>query len=172
MELRRLKEEAERRLREEEERRERIQRRRTRICELVKSYKEQKDYWENYTTTVFQQNQTFKRGCIKEPYYQSELSIELLKTERIDMPAEVLTTITRNISGTLSGKIITGYLLINRHDNDNGGECRTNGKILGTENYNFTFTSCFWRGLYWTIELYGFTIPEFYYEYDYDYLDF
>ena len=171
IELRRLREEAERRLREEEKRRERIERRRSRICELVRSYMEEKDSWENYTTKVFERNQIFKRGCIKEPYNKRELSIELLKTERIDMPGEVLTSITRNISGTLSGKIITGYLLINRHDNDKGGECRTNGKILGTENYNFTLTSCFWRGLYWTIELYGFTVPEFYYDYDYDDFD-
>ena len=172
IELRRMKEEAERRLREEEERRERIKRRRNRICEIVKSYKEMDDNWENYSCSVYKLNQTFERGYIEEPHYRDEVKIYLLKTERINMEAEAFQTITRNISGALSGKIITGYILINRHENENGGECKTNGKILGTENYNFTFTSCFWRGLYWTIELYGFTIPDFYYEYENDYLDF
>ena len=62
----------------------------------------------------------------------------------------------------LPGKIITGWKLINRHDNTNGGTWDRNGKVLGTNNYDFTFTSCFWRGLHWTLKLYGFKIPEDY----------
>ena len=168
-ELRRRMIEEERRLREEEERRERIKRRKRRINEIVKSYKEMDDVWQNISCTVYTLNQKFERGYIKEPYYKNEVKIELLKTEIISMECQALQTLTRNISGTLSGKIITGYVLINQHDNENGGEYRANGKILGTSNYDFTFTSCFWRGIYWTIEIYGIKIPDYYYEYEYEY---
>lgn len=166
-ELKRLREEVERRIREEKERQLRIERKRQRICEIIKSYKE-KDYYEpNYSNSVYKINQEFEYGYIKEPYYNNEVKIELLKIELIDMPARTLETLTRNISGVFLEKIITGYKLINRHGNENGGEWKSNGKILGTGSYDFTFTSCFWRGLYWTIEIYGITIPYYYYDYEY-----
>jgi hypothetical protein len=164
-ELRRLKEEAERRLREEEERRYKIEQRKNRICEIIKKYKEMNYYEPNISNSVYKLNQEFEYGYIKEPYYMYEVKIELLETEEIDMPAEAFQTLTRNISGTFSNKIITGYKLINRHGNENGGDWKRNGKILGTGNYSFTFTSCFWRGLYWTIEIYGVSIPYYYYDY-------
>lgn len=169
-ELRRLKEEAERRLREEEEERRRIEQKKNRICEIIKEYKEMNYYESSFSNSVYKLNQEFEYGYIKEPYYMNEVKIELLRTEEIDMPSEVLQTLTRNISGTFSDKIITGYKLINRHDNENGGEWKRNGKILGTGNYSFTFTSCFWRGLYWTIEIYGVSIPYYYYSYEQEYL--
>ncbi len=167
-ELRRLKEEAERRLREEEERRYRIEQRKNRICEIIKKYKEMNYYESSISNSVYKLYQEFEYGYIKEPYYMYEVKIELLRTEEIDMPAEALQTLTRNISGTFSNKIITGYKLINRHNNENGGEWKRNGKILGTGNYSFTFTSCFWRGLYWTIKIYGISIPYYYYNYEQD----
>ena len=165
-ELKRLKEEAERRIKEEEERQLRIERKRNRICEIIKNYKEMDYYESNYSNYVYKLNQEFEYGYIKEPYYKNEVKIELLRIEEIDMPAQSFQTLTRNISGSFSEKIITGYKLINRHDNENGGEWIKNGKILGTGNYSFTFTSCFWRGLYWTIEIYGISIPYYYYNYE------
>lgn len=165
-ELRRLKEEAERRIREEEERQYRIEQRKNRICEIIKKYKEMSYYEPSITNSVYKLNQEFEYGYIKEPYYMGEVKIELLRTEEIDIPAQVLQTLTRNISGTFSDKIITGYKLINRHNNENGGDWIRNGKILGTGNYSFTLTSCFWRGLYWTIEIYGVSIPYYYYNYE------
>ena len=165
-ELKRLKEEAERRIKEEEERQLRIERKRNRICEIIKNYKEMDYYESNYSNYVYKLNQEFEYGYIKEPYYKNEVKIELLRIEEVDMPAQSFQTLTRNISGSFSEKIITGYKLINRHDNENGGEWIKNGKILGTGNYSFTFTSCFWRGLYWTIEIYGISIPYYYYNYE------
>ena len=170
-ELRRLKQEAERRLREQEERRYREEQRKNKICEIIKKYKEMNYYESNITNSVYKLNQVFEYGYIKEPSYMSQVRIELLRTEYINMPAETMQTLTRNISGTFSNKIITGYKLINQHDNENGGEWKRNGKILGTGNYSFTFTSCFWRGLYWKIEIYGVSIPNFYYSYEAEYED-
>ena len=170
-ELRRLKQEAERRLREQEERRYREEQRKNKICEIIKKYKEMNYYESNITNSVYKLNQIFEYGYIKEPSYMSQVRIELLRTEYINMPAETMQTLTRNISGTFSNKIITGYKLINQHDNENGGEWKRNGKILGTGNYSFTFTSCFWRGLYWKIEIYGVSIPNFYYSYEAEYED-
>ena len=143
-----------------------LKRERIRICNIIKNYTEMNKNWEkyDYTHSVYKLNQKYEEGYIKEPEFRKEVKIELLKTEKVDMPAQSFTTLTRNISGVLSGKIITGYKLINRHDNSNGGEWKRNGNILGTSSYNFTFTSCFWRGIYWTIELYGVAIPQDYYE--------
>ena len=165
-ELKRLQERMERKRRELEERQYREEQKKRRIYETIKRYKE-KDYYEPSTTlSVYELNQVFKYGDIKESYYGSYVKIELLRTERIDMPAEALQTLNRNVSGSFNGKIITGYKLINRQGNENGGDWKRNGKILGTGNYSFSFTSCFWRGLYWTIEIYGISIPYFYYDFE------
>ena len=165
-ELKRLQERMERKRRELEERQYREEQKKRRIYETIKRYKE-KDYYEPSTTlSVYELNQVFKYGDIKESYYGSDVKIELLRTERIDMPAEALQTLNRNVSGSFNGKIITGYKLINRQGNENGGDWKRNGKILGTGNYSFSFTSCFWRGLYWTIEIYGISIPYFYYDFE------
>ena len=161
-ELRRLQEEIERRKREEEER---IYRQKKIICYIIKKYIENDRYEPSYTSSVYQLNQEFKYGYTEEPDYWKEVKVELLKIEEIDMPAEFMQTLTRNISGTFSNKIITGYRLINRQGNENGGDWKRNGKILGTSNYSFSFTSCFWRGLYWTIEIYGVSIPYYYYDF-------
>ena len=181
-ERKRKQEETERRKREEEERKRlRLQRereeqfrkkqeelekkrKRIKICNRIKNYINNKYYYEAESLSVYKLNQIHEFGYIKAPDYWNEVKIELLKTEKIDMPAQSFKTLTGNISGTLSGKIITGWKLINRHDNENGGDWKRNGKILGTSNYSFTFTSCFWRGIYWTVELYGVTIPQDYYE--------
>lgn len=172
-ERKRKQEEEQKRLKrkKEKEERERIRkeklekkRERIRICNRIKFYNENKNYYESEHSFVWKQDETWEFGYIKAPDYFKEVSIELLKTEKIDMPAQAFTTLTGRINGTLSGKVITGWKLINRHDNPNGGTWDRNGKILGTNSYNFTFTSCFWRGLYWTLELYGVSIPQDYYE--------
>ena len=137
---------------------------RIKICKRIKFYNENKNYFESEHSFVWKQNETWEFGYIKAPDYFKEVSIELLKTEKIDIPAQAFTSLTERISGTLPGKVITGWKLINRHGNSNGGSWDRNGGILGTSNYNFTFTSCFWRGLYWTLELYGVSIPQDYYE--------
>ena len=163
-------EEEERKLRlerEEEERRRikeeklRIKRERIRVCKKMKYYKEKK-YNEDDNSYVSFLDETWNNGYIETPDDLKEFEIELLKTERIDMSDKAFTTITGRIYGALPGKIITGWKLINRHDNTNGGTWDRNGKVLGTNNYDFTFTSCFWRGLHWTLKLYGFKIPEDY----------
>ena len=163
-------EEEERKLRlerEEEERRRikeeklRIKRERIRVCKKMKYYKEKK-YYENDNSYVSLLDETWDYGHIETPDDLKEFEIELLKTERIDMSDKAFTTITGRIYGALPGKIITGWKLINRNDNTKGGTWDRNGKVLGTNNYDFTFTSCFWRGLHWTLKLYGFKIPEDY----------
>lgn len=180
-ERKRIKEENERRKKAEEEQRrlrlqhereeqrrikeEKLRKKRERIgvCNMMKNYIE-KDYYENNHSFVWKIDESWDYGYIKTPDYWKEVPIELLKTERIDMSDKAFSTVTGRINGTLSGKVITGWKLINRHDNTNGGEWDRNGKVLGTNSYDFTFTSCFWRGLHWTLELYGFSIPQDYYE--------
>ena len=139
-------------------------RERIKICKRVKHYIENKYYYESEKSSVWKLNETWNYGHINTPKYAEEVPIELLKTEKIDMPAKSFTSLKGRINGTLSGKIITGWKLVNRHDNPNGGSWNRNGKVLGTNSYDFTFTSCFWRGLYWTLELYGVSIPQDYYE--------
>lgn len=157
--LQREKDEKERKKREQlKQKQERIK-----ICKRIKYYMES-NYYENNHSFVNKQNETWDYGYIKTPDYFNEVTIKLLKTEKIDMPDKAFTTLTGKINGTLSGKVITGWKLINRHDNPNGGTWDRNGKILGTNNYNISFTSCFWRGIHWTLELYGVTIPQDFYE--------
>ena len=139
-------------------------RERIRICKAIKFFIDNPGYESLDEWTVYELNQTYTYGYIKTPDWRKEIKIELLKTEKIDMPEKAFTTLTGNINGTLPGKVIFGFKLINRHSNVNGGSWKRNGKIFGTGNYNFTFTSKFWRGIHWTLELYGVTIPNDYYE--------
>ena len=139
----------------------RLKRERIRICKKMKYYIEKKDF-ENNGSFVSYLDETWKYWDIKTPDDLTEFKIELLKKERIDMSDKVFTTVKGRIDGALPGQVITGWKLINRYNNENEGTCDRNVKILGTNNYDFTFTSYFWRGLHWTLELYGFKFPEDY----------
>ena len=164
--LERRREKQRRREEEEYERRSR----RMRICNAIK-YQIDNPRYENDSSKVYELNQTWEYGLLPSSNYVSYIDLELLKTEKIDMSDQPFSTITGRINGALSGKVILGWKLINRHSNENGGSWRRNGKINGTSNYNFTFTSCYWRGIHWTLELYGVIIPYDYYDYidDYDF---
>ena len=158
---RELEEERRRREQEEWERKNR----RRRICEEIKYNKDNPRY-ENDSATVYELNQTWEYGLIPSKSHERYLDLILLKREYIDIPDKPFSTITGRINGALSGKIIFGWKLINRHDNPNGGSWKRNGKINGTSNYDFTFTSCFWRSIHWTLELYGVILPYDYYDDD------
>ena len=139
-------------------------RERIRICNQIKNFVVSELY-ERDSSFVNKLNETWNYGHITTPsYYYKEIKIELIKSEKIDLDDKPFQTVSGNIIGALSGKIIFGWKLINRHDNPNGGKWKRNIKTLGTNNYSFTFTSEFWRGLHWTLEIYGITIPEDYYE--------
>ena len=155
-------------LEKEENRRKKMEelekkRERIRICNRIK-YQINYDWYEIDSSYFYKLNQAWKSGFISTPDYDKDIKIELLKTEKIDMSDQAFTTLTRSINGAFSGKIILGWKLINRHDNSNGGSWKRNGKVIGTSNYDFSFTSCFWRGMHWTLELYGIIIPSDYYE--------
>ena len=49
--------------------------------------------WEkyDYTHSVYKLNQKYEEGYIKEPEFRKEVKIELLKTEKVDMPAQSFT---------------------------------------------------------------------------------
>ena len=165
------KEERERKQRLEEEelkrkKREELKKKRERIevCKKIKDFINY-DWYENNSSYVNKLNETWDYGHLSTPsYYPKEINIELIKSERIDLDDKPFQTVTGKINGSFSGKIIFGWKLINRHDNPNGGTWKRDAKVLGTSNYSFTFTSEFWRGLHWTLELYGITIPDDYYE--------
>ncbi len=150
--------EEQRRRREEELRREK----RTRICNRIKYYIDNPKY-ENDSSSVYELYQTWSYGLLSSPSYD-DIEIELLRTERIDKEDEAFSNVTGRINGSFSGKVILGWKLINRHPNENGGSWKRIGKILGTSSYDFSFTSCYWRGLHWTLELYGIELPYDYYE--------
>lgn len=141
-----------------------IKRERIRVCNQIKEFANS-SFYENDSSTVYKLNQTWDYGYLSTPsYYPEEIKIELIKSEKIDLDDKPFQTVTGKINGSFSGKIIFGWKLINRHDNPNGGKWKRENKVLGTSNYNFTFNSEFWRGLHWTLELYGITIPDDYYE--------
>ena len=149
-----------------QKRREELEKKRKRIsiCNQIKSFIEN-PYYENDSSYVNKLNETWNYGMLKTPdYCDKEIKIELLKTEKVDLSVQAWTTRVGKISGALSGKIILGWKLINRHKNENGGTWKRNIKVLGTSNYDFTFTSGFWRACHWTLELYGIEIPNDYYE--------
>ena len=111
------------------------------------------DWYEIDSSYIYELNQTWKSGFIYNPDYEKDIIIELFKTEKIDMSDQAFTKLTGRINGAFSGKIILGWKLNNRHNNSRGGSWKGNGKITGTSNYDFSFTSCFWRGNDWTLEL-------------------
>jgi hypothetical protein len=168
---RREEEERKRRKKLEEERlrqkkREELNKKRERItiCNRIKEFISS-GYYENDSSFVNKLNETWDYGYLSTPsYYPKEIKIELIKSEKIDLDDKPFQTVSGKINGSFSGKIIFGWKLINRHDNPNGGKWRRETKVIGTSNYSFTFTSEFWRGLHWTLELYGITIPDDYYE--------
>lgn len=165
--------EKERKLREKQQEEERrrikkekleIKRKRIRICNHIKRFSEFK-FYENDHSFVYKLNQTWDYGYSSVPsYFDKEIKLELLEKKTIDLNDKAFQTVTGSLSGYLSGKIIIRWILINRHDNENGGEWKRNIKILGTSSYDFSFTSCFWRSLHWTLELYGIILPKDYYE--------
>lgn len=134
-----------------------------RIHNRIKYLKDNPRY-ESDSSSVYELYQTWEYGLLSSPGYYDDIEIELLKTEKLDMECETLSTVTGIIKGSFSGKIILGWKLISRHPNSNGGSWERIGKVLGTSNYNFNFTSCFWRGLHWTLELYGIEVPYDYYK--------
>ena len=136
---------------------------RRRILNRIKYLKDNPGY-ENDSSSVYELYQTWDYGIFSPPRYDDDIEIELLKTEKIDIESQALSTVTGSIQGSFSGKIILGWKLINRHPNENGGSWERIGKVLGTNNYYFFFTSCFWRGLHWTLELYGVELPYDYYD--------
>ena len=134
---------------------------RVKICKKIKEYISNPKH-ESLTSYVSELDETFEYGLFETPEDDKDNKIELLKTETIDLSDKAFTKVTGRINGVLVGKVILGWKLINRHYNSNGGSWERNIKILGTNKYDFTFTSCFWRGLHWTLELYGLKIPDDY----------
>ena len=146
----------------EEQRRRREKEKRIRIRNKIKYYIDNPRY-ENDSSSVYELYQTWSYGLLSSPSYD-DIEIELLRTVRLDKEDQPFSYVTGRINGSFSGKVILGWKLINRHNNENGGSWKRIGKILGTSNYDFSFTSCYWRSLHWTLELYGIELPYDYYD--------
>ena len=146
----------------EEQRRRREEEKRIRIRNKIKYYIDNPRY-ENDSSSVYELYQTWSYGLLSSPSYD-DIEIELLRTVRLDKEDQPFSYVTGRINGSFSGKVILGWKLINRHNNENGGSWKRIGKILGTSNYDFSFTSCYWRSLHWTLELYGIELPYDYYD--------